>query len=235
MLATGGNAVRLWEVVTGQLRATLAGHAGEVSALAFAPDGRVLASGSVDTTILTWGLTALAARPTHRELAALWADLAGDAAQSYQAIRALAASPEQAVSFLRERLKPVRPLTAADRKRIARWLADLDSDRFEVRQRAAAELEALGEPAAPALRKALGSPSPEVRRRAEALLAKVDGPSLTPERLRALRAVEALEHAGTPEARRLLEALSRGAAEAPLTREARLALERLARQPVSYP
>jgi RNA polymerase sigma factor (sigma-70 family) len=234
-LASGGNAVRLWEVATGQLRATLAGHAGGVSALTFAPDGRSLASGGVDTTILTWGLAGPAARPTRRELGALWDGLAGDAAPAYQAIRALAAAPQQAVPFLRERVKPVRPLTATDRERLARLLADLDSDRFEVRQRAAAEFEMLGEVAAPALRKALTSPSAEVRRKAAALLAKVDSPSPTPEQLRVLRAVEALEHAGTPEARRLLEALARGAAEARLTREARLSLERLARRPADSP
>jgi WD40 repeat protein len=228
-LVSGGNSVRLWEVATGQLRATLAGHAGEVSALAFAPDGRSLASGSADTTILTWGLAGPAARPTRRELVALWGDLTGDAAPAYQAIRKLAAAPQQAVPFLHERLKPVPPLTAADRERLARLLADLDSDRFEVRQRAATELETLGEMAAPVLRKALTSPSAEVRRKVAALLAKVDSPSPTPEQLRVLRAVEALEHAGTPEARRLLEALSRGAEGARLTREARLALERLGR------
>jgi RNA polymerase sigma factor (sigma-70 family) len=234
-LATGGSAVRLWEVATGQLRATLAGHAGEVSALAFAPDGRSLASGSVDTTILTWGLAGPAVRPTPRQLRALWDDLAGDAAPAYEAIRALAAAPEEAVPFLRERLKPVPPLTAPGRERLARLLADLDSDRFEVRQRAAAEIETLGEVAAPALRKALTASSAEVRRKAEALLAKIDSPSPTPERLRLLRAVEALEHAGTPDARRLLEALTRGAAEAPLTRDARLSLERLARRPAASP
>jgi hypothetical protein len=47
--------------------------------------------------------------------------------------------------------------------------------------------------------------------------------------LRLLRAVEALEHVGTPEARQLLEALSRGAREARLTREAQASLRRLAK------
>src|SRR5262249_9059558 len=44
------------------------------------------------------------------------------------------------------------------------------------------------------------------------------------------RALEVLEHAGTPEARRLLEDLAQGIAEARLTREARAALTRLNRR-----
>ena len=45
--------------------------------------------------------------------------------------------------------------------------------------------------------------------------------------LRQVRAVEALERAGTPEARAMLEKLGQGAADAPLTREARAALGRM--------
>jgi WD40 repeat protein len=40
----------------GALRQTLTGHSDRVTALAFAPDGRVLASGSKDTTIFLWQL-----------------------------------------------------------------------------------------------------------------------------------------------------------------------------------
>jgi hypothetical protein len=44
-----------------------------------------------------------------------------------------------------------------------------------------------------------------------------------------LRAVEALERIGTPEARQVLQALAKGAAGAVLTRAAQGALERLER------
>jgi RNA polymerase sigma factor (sigma-70 family) len=225
-LVTGGNAVRLWEVATGRLRATLNGHDGEVCSLAFAPDGRSLASGGADTTILTWDLAGPAARPTHRELEGLWVDLAGDAAAAYRADRTLAAAPEQSTPFLRERVQPVP--APPDRARFARLLADLDSDAFAVRNQAAAELERLGPPVEPLLRQALASSQgPEVRRQLKELLVRLD--PIAPDQLRTLRAVEALEHAGGPDAKRLLSELAHGAPGAWLTREAKAALERLAR------
>jgi hypothetical protein len=47
------------------------------------------------------------------------------------------------------------------------------------------------------------------------------------------RAVEVCERAGTPEARRLLERLAAWAPEARLTRDAKAALDRLARRPAA--
>ena len=58
MLAVSGvadaHAVETWEVATGKLRRRLTGHTGAVRAMAFSPDGRLLASGSADTTVLIW-------------------------------------------------------------------------------------------------------------------------------------------------------------------------------------
>jgi RNA polymerase sigma factor (sigma-70 family) len=227
-LATGGEAVRLWEVATGRLRVTRTGHAGEVCSLAFSQDGRLLASGSTDTTILAWDLSTPAAGAARLKPDALWAMLAGDTAEAYRAVRALAAQPKQAVPLLRQRLKPVAPLTTADRERFGRLLADLGSDRFAVRERAAAELGKMSDTVEALLRQALaGRPSLEVRRRLEKLLGDLD--TQAPKRLRMLRAVEVLEHAGGAEARGLLEELAGGAPGAWLTREARASLDRLRR------
>ena len=55
------------------------------------------------------------------------------------------------------------------------------------------------------------------------------GPTPTPERLRALRAVMVLEQIGTPEARQLLEKLSKGAEGALLTEDAKAAVRRMKR------
>jgi hypothetical protein len=51
---------------------------------------------------------------------------------------------------------------------------------------------------------------------------------LTPEQQRDVRAVRVLEQAGTPEAKRLLEALSKGPSGWWVTQEAKEAVQRLA-------
>src|SRR5262249_43685453 len=117
----------------------------------------------------------------------------------------------------------LRPVVAPDRKRLAGLLADLDSDDFDTRHKAYQELEKLGPTAEPTLRAALaGRPSLEVWRRIQSLLRRLEG-----DQLRAARAVEGLEWVNTPEARRLLGTLARGAAGARLTAEATAALRRL--------
>ena len=46
----------LWDVDTGQLQQRLSGHTGWVITVSFSPDGHLLASGSVDETIIIWDL-----------------------------------------------------------------------------------------------------------------------------------------------------------------------------------
>jgi RNA polymerase sigma factor (sigma-70 family) len=54
-LATGyGPAVKLWDVATWQERASLAGHTREVNGLAFARDGKTLATAGSDGTVKLW-------------------------------------------------------------------------------------------------------------------------------------------------------------------------------------
>jgi hypothetical protein len=194
----------------------------------------LLASGSTDRIIMTWDVTGRLTggrdrrtELTPEKLSALWADLSdADAARAYRAEQALSGAAGSAVPFLKERLRPV---AALDAKRVDRLLSELDSDDFATRERAAKELEGLGERAEPALRKALtGEPSAELRQRAEGLLEKLDL-ARSPEQLRGVRAVEVLEQLGTEEARKLLQELANGEPAARLTREATAALGRLKR------
>lgn len=105
----------------------------------------------------------------------------------------------------------------------------LDSESFAERQEASAALEKLAAEAADSLRGALErTRSAEVRNSLRQILQRTNASAPpTPELLRSVRAVEALEWAGTPEAPQHLEKLAAGAAGAPLTREAAGALLRL--------
>jgi hypothetical protein len=218
--------VRLWEVTTGKERRQFVGHDAQVTSLVFSRDGSTLISGSEDATALVWDVAgvrnAKLGKTTDTE--ALWRALAGeDAVLAYEAVCALAARRE--VACLANHLQPVEAPEAA---KLDRLLADLDSDRFATRQLAERELSQMEELAASALRKAaVEAASPEARRRAEALLAKLDVNPPSSRTVQALRAVEVLGRVATPEARQLLRKLATGAPDAHLTREAKAELERL--------
>jgi WD40 repeat protein len=220
--------IRLWEVHTGREILHRETGVNAVSAVAFAPDGRSFITGMDNGSALVWPVTtgspASASRPDYDRL---WAGLADkDASRAYQAVWNLATMPEPAVAFLTTKL---RPAAAPDAERIRRLIADLDGDRFAVREAALKELQGLGNETRLSLRRALeGSAGPEARRRIQQLLDGPDGLANTPEERRGLRAVAALEMIGTKEARGLLEKLSRGAADALQTREAQASLRRSA-------
>jgi hypothetical protein len=228
----------LWDAVTGEplfRRLWQEGPAGAtaltwINSLAFLPSGRAVVTGMSDGTALVWDLTpeTWPAPKVASDLDTTWADLASDASKAYRAVRALTAAPTRAVPFLKVRLRPV---AEADPKQVQRLLADLDSEQFAIRTTAADELTKLGERIEPALRQALeGQPSLEVRRRVTAILDTMRTAPTT-EVLRTHRAIQVLERIGTAEARQILQQLATGAPAARETREAKEALERLARRP----
>jgi RNA polymerase sigma factor (sigma-70 family) len=160
-----------------------------------------------------------------------WNELAGaDETKAMRAILTLAAAPKESVPFLKENLRPV----TVDARRIARLIADLDSDTFAVRQRAAEELESIGEYAVQYLRGAAdGNPPLDVKKRIEAVLEKIKSGTRPASWVRAVRAIAVLEFVGTADARQILEGLARGRTKAWPTQEAEAALDRLIERPLA--
>jgi WD40 repeat protein len=218
--ALNGRKVGHNEVATGRM------------AIAFSRDGRRMVTGMPDGTLLVWDLSAV--REKVRQPAgnvgaeAAWADLAdADPAKALPAVAALAGQPEKAVLLLKGRLKPASAVAEADVKRL---IADLDAGAFAARDKATKQLEELAEQAEPYLRKAIeAGPTAEANRRIGDILDRTAGPVMSPDRLRATRAVQVLELIGTPDARGLLREWAAGGADARLTREASAALRRLER------
>jgi WD40 repeat protein/beta-lactamase regulating signal transducer with metallopeptidase domain len=231
-----GRSVRVWDVLAGKEIGELKGHSGRVETVAITADGKRVASGSADTTVLLWDVARAMkdlSRPQAVELTGtdvdgVWRDLAGeDAARALRGIRKIAGGPGQALPILGERLKPA---ARVDPKKITGWITDLESDMFTVRRASVTNLLKTGEQAVPILQKVLASAPPlETRKRLEELLDQLTSGELTAAQLRMVRAVEALERMDTGDARRLLQVLADGAPGALTTREAQSALARMTR------
>jgi WD40 repeat protein len=236
-VAVGGqrdHSIALLEVVSGKERVRLKGHKGQVQPVAFAPDGQTLYSGSSDGTLLAWDLQQLDIKPTSeklgkRELESLRKDLESeDAVDAYAAIRTLKAYPEQAAIMLQDCIKPVAPI---DQKVLDGLLADLGGDDFAKRKAAMSELEKLGELAEPALKRLLASkPKAELALRVHEILKKADVQAPEASIIQSARAMEVLENLDTPQAREILDRLAAGAEGALMTRQAKTALEYIAKR-----
>jgi hypothetical protein len=195
----------------------------------FSPDGNFLATGAADTTVLVWDLRAmLRAKPEPvalqaQELPKLWADLSStDENIAVDAIDRLVENPMAALALLKQHVKPL------PNAELQRWLADLDSDAYAKREKAASELARLEFGAAKPLKDLLEKkPSLELRLRVDLLLKKLEEPIVSKHFQASWRTVVVLAQIGTPEARAFLEALSKGIAGARLTQLARVALERM--------
>jgi RNA polymerase sigma factor (sigma-70 family) len=234
LASSDSDLIHLWEVATGKEICKLRGHLGEFWSLGFSANGTRLISASTDHTCLIWDMAravgigeSASQKFSQQELDPLWADLAApEAAAAYAAIWRLAAA-SNAPQFLAEKLRPVPQTQVDELKRLGN---DLGSDVYAVREKAAARLNDLGQLAEPELRRVLNSEPPlEHRLRIQKLLDNlIAGPTGGP--LRTVRALAALEHAGTPQALKLLTTLAEGAPGAWLTEEAKAACARAAIQ-----
>jgi WD40 repeat protein len=227
--------IRAWDLATGKETAkriipeTWMDRFGRATVTQIVPlAGRRVFTPLTDGTGLVWDFApapTTGGKPDEKQLAACWADLRDEPAKAYAAVWRMAdASPEVVVPFLGRHL---RPEAAPDPARLRQLIADLNSDTFRVREKAAKELEDLGHAAAPALRKALAErPPAETVQQIERLLARKPDVASRPDQLRRLRAMQVLERLGTADARQILSDLAAGLPLAAETKEAQAALAR---------
>jgi hypothetical protein len=235
-LASDGATVRIWDLARNATRRQLNHNRGAAGAFALSPDGKVLATTALAGKMLVlWDVGTR--ELTHKgpplkfttdELGALWTDLANtDFEKADAAWQKIAAAGDNAVPFLHKQIQPIA-MPVVDMKHIDKLVADLDADKFAIRDRATKELIGVGEMAIVPLQRLLEKrPSQEAVTRANLVLKKLSEPVLTPERLRVLEAIELLEALQTPKAVNLLQEIERGALIAQLRTEARRALQRI--------
>lgn len=230
----GDTAIQRWEVATAKPLPSLKGFQGATVPVVFHADSRNLAALGDDPLTRLWDVAdgsrkrqAPRIRLTPEEVRDLWAELGSDSpSRAVEACETLTLDPPRALDLFEKLLQPEPPLPP-----IPRLLADLDSNKFNVRQTASELLEKIGKVAEGPLREALNNkPSLEVTIRIERLLERIDSGQLPSEQMRGLRGVYVLEQLGSPEARRVLERVANGAPDAMLTRAAKVAAEKLPKQ-----
>lgn len=231
-LVSAGGRIDLYEMAGERKRLQRALPEEEVRAFAIDPTGRRIVSAHADlhaVLVDPVGWDGKPLRLDEQELEERWRQLADNPFKAHEAIWCLTAASTQAVPLFEKNLQLT---AAATREQLDRWVEDLGSRRFRVREQAARELAKQGDVAVAALRRGLKRADElETRRRLEALLEAASNLTEAPELLRRVRMVETLEKIGTPEARRLLEKMAIGTPEMRQTREASESLQRLRTRP----
>jgi RNA polymerase sigma factor (sigma-70 family) len=192
----------------------------------FSPDGGRVAVSLADTSVVIldtapWRaeIDKRIAKQVPADVGPLWDDLTGDAPKALRAARLLSAAGDKGVDLLQSNVK-ARPIP--DAKAMRKLIADLDSPRFAVREKAEGVLRELSAQAEPFLKRAQNAgPSPEAGKRLESLLKEIAAHKFSPGELREVRAVQALNWMGTAAARALLAEWAKGDPAATLTRAAR--------------
>src|SRR5262249_28884120 len=153
-----------------------------------------------------------------------WDALSGnDPVDAYRAVWALAEDPK-APELLRTKIAAARPVPPGP---VRKWIADLEANRYAVREEATAVLIELGRRIEPELRSAYErEANEEIRARLATILKKLPRTRDTTEVIHA-RAIAAMELAGTDAARKVLAEWAAGAPGARLTIDAKAALRRL--------
>jgi WD40 repeat protein len=226
----------VFDVRLGREICRLSGEQGPIQCLAFGPQSSTLYTAGTDGTVLVWdvGPSLKKARMNvdlaPKELAGGWTELADrDTVRAYRAVSKLVSSPSQSVRYLSEKIS-LRKIVPVDQ--IDKLVMELQSKKYDTREKSSHALREAGLQAVPALKRNLDRPaSPEGRRRIEMLLVDIEHREsyIGTEVLREIRAIEALEAMRTPESRLILESLAKGA-PCTITEEAVRAVERLRRE-----
>jgi len=155
----------IWDLVTGKQIRQFGPLDSNILSLAFAPDGRKLATGFRNGDLLIWDLTALgieqkahARTYTPQEMEQWWSALALDSPAGYRASWELADAAAQAIPFLSGRLRRVRQPDPADISP-AQIHFPPPGDRLQ-RLRAVSVLERIGTPQAEQILETLAAGSP---------------------------------------------------------------------------
>ncbi len=235
------NTIRLWEITSGKEVLKISIKNVGASRVFFIPNKLSIASIMQDGGAFIWNVESLLQagfKPIEAEndkLDRCWHDLAStDVVRAFRATRRLVAAKEGAVTFLGNRLTPIK---TEDSGRIHLLALKLDNDDYSVREAATKELERLGSQVSPILKTVLAeTASEEVRQRIKVTLKRINSWVLDDaETLQTVRAVWVLQGIGTPGAEAILRKLARGAWDARPTQEAKTALIYLARRrPLSH-
>ncbi len=229
-LTAKDSTVTVWEVATGEIAWQRRGPGADVYALAFAPNGKTLASAGKDTTIMMWNLAPpdnnLPKKLAQGDVEKLWTDLASsDAPVAYRAIWIMQGNADKSVRLLDFHLQLDPPLPE---KLLPALIADLDNETFAVRQKAEQKLRDFGKEVEPLLTAALKTERPlESERRLRGLLDEIERQQYSPRQLRQARAIAVLERIGVAECVKVLTKLAQGRATSPQTKQALAALQRL--------
>lgn len=238
VVATNGS-IQVWDSFTGReikhwSVGTEVQDIGEslltATSLAVSPDGKFIASGHDDGTILLWPMPPLPAdEPVAlADIESLWMNLAAaDAKLGWMNLSKLSVAGEKTLAILTARLRPFSP---PPDERVKALLRDLTDARFARREAAVHELTGFNDVIAATLKSALAaSKSAEEAQRLRQLL-ETPFALRDPDRIRRWRAVAILEQIHSPAAQKLLELIADGPAGTTEAEAAKSALRRLERK-----
>jgi WD40 repeat protein len=218
MLVSGhvDGSVRIWEIMSGRLRRKACFHGNVVSCVAFSPrESEGIASGSADCSVVLWKHNALGRREIlgnrlPKKMAIedqdrkRWEMLGRSSQKSYVSMNYLAKNRRMALRIIGKRLE-MAVVRSGMEKHIGTLIDELDNDDVEKRVSSFRELNMIGGPIVPMLRRRMEMASAEQKQSMNRLLSLVDKEVPNNEVLQLSRAVEVLGRIDCREAWKLLD------------------------------